>query len=63
LNKFFLLFWIISTNRVWEIDINKQICWNKAIWGTVDPGILEWIFGLAFFRIFLETFLIYFVEF
>jgi hypothetical protein len=65
LNKIFLLFffWIFSTNRVWDIDINKQICWNKAIWGTVDSGILEWIFGLAFFRIFLETFLIYFVEF
>jgi hypothetical protein len=30
----FSAFLDFSTNRVWEIDINKQICWNKAIWGN-----------------------------
>jgi hypothetical protein len=52
-----------STNRVWDIDINKQICWNKAIWG--NSGFRDFgvdLFG-EFFRIFSETFLIYFIEF
>jgi hypothetical protein len=51
-----VFFWIFSTNRVWEIDINKQICWNKAIWGTVDSGILEWIFYRKTFRFFGKLF-------